>query len=304
MKTIGLDLGGTKILAAVVEEGRVLDSLRVDTPQTGFAAVVAALTAVATELLAGEHTVSAIGIGSPGPLDRERRKVVFAPNIAGMQDAPIVAELERTLRLPVVLENDANAAGYAEHRYGAAHGLYSSIYVTISTGIGGGLFLGDHVIRGAHGVTGEIGHMTMMVGGPMGGDGHTGSLESLAAGRSIARDGSYAYGVAMDAREVFKRARAGEMKALGIVDNAALFTGIGLANLVKIFDPEAFVIGGGLSHAGEFYLGRIRNAAEHYLEGGYPLPDLRMARLGHEAGVIGAAAIAAHEAQADTVKGA
>src|SRR5699024_8664404 len=116
--------------------------------------------------------------------------------------------------------------------------------------------------------------------------------------------GSYAYGVEMDARDVFERARAGELKALGIVDNAALFTGIGLANLVKIFDPEAFVIGGGLTHAGEFYLGRIRNAAEHYLEGGYPLPELRLARLGHEAGVIGAAAIAAREAQRFTPEGA
>lgn len=294
MVTLGLDLGGTKILAAIVDEGRVVDSVRVDTPQTGFADVVAALAWSARELLDRGHAVVGVGIGSPGPLDKDRRKVLFAPNIAGMQDAPLVAELERSLGMRVVLENDANAAGYAEHLYGAAKDLESSVYVTVSTGIGGGLFIGDQVIRGANGLAGEIGHMTMMVGGPMGGDGHTGSLEALAAGRSMARDASYAYGTEMGTRELFERARAGEPKALGIVDNAALFTGIGLANLVKVFDPEGFVIGGGLAEVGEFYLSRIEAAAVRYLEG-YPSPVFRTALLGGEAGVIGAAAVAAAE---------
>lgn len=294
MVTLGLDLGGTKILAAVVDDGKVLESVRVDTPQTGFPDVVAALVACARELLSRGHRVAGVGVGSPGPLDKRRREVLFAPNIAGMRNAPLVAELEAALGAKVVLENDANAAGYAEHLYGAAKDLESSVYVTVSTGIGGGLFIGKEVIRGANSMAGEIGHMTMLVGGPMGGDGHTGSLEAIAAGRSMARDASYAYGVEMDARELFRRAREGERVALGIVDNAALFTGIGLANLVKIFDPEGFVIGGGLAQVGDFYLGRVRAAAERYLEG-YPLPVFRTASLGGEAGVIGAAAVAAGE---------
>jgi glucokinase len=294
MITLGIDLGGTKIAAALVDDGRILAAERAATPQTGFSDVRDAMVALARRLLEGRDDVRAIGVGSPGPLDLATGTILFAPNIPGMDDAPIVAGLRERLDLPVVLENDANAAGYAEHLYGAARELTSSVYVTISTGIGGGLFVGERVVRGAHGVAGEIGHMTVLPGGPVGGDGHDGSLEALAAGRSIARDGSYVFGRPMETAEVFERARAGDAKALRIVDNAATFTGIGLANLVKIVDPDAFVIGGGMSQVGPFYLDRIRAAAERYLVG-WPPPVLLPARLGTEAGVIGAAAVAAHE---------
>jgi glucokinase len=301
MRTLGIDLGGTKILAAVVEDGGVIARERVATPQTGFDDVADAMAAAAQALLSRGFAVEAVGVGSPGPLDPARGRVRFAPNIAGMIDAPIVDALERRLGLPVTLENDANAAGFAEHLYGAARDLESSVFVTISTGIGGGLFLGNQVIRGANGLAGEIGHMTLLPGGPMGGDGHGGSLEAIAAGRSIARDASYAYGVDMDTPEVFERARAGESKALGIVENAATFTGIGIANLVKIFDPQGFVIGGGMSEVGAFYVDRIRAAARRYLVG-YPDPVLRNAELGTDAGVIGAAAVAAAEGVGRTVQ--
>lgn len=295
MKTLGLDLGGTKIAAAVVADGRILDRFRVDTPQSGFADVATALEHAARGLLErGHDDVTAVGVGSPGPLDYRNGTVLFAPNIAGMEDAPIVAELERRLKRTIVLENDANAAGLAEHLFGAARQLQSSLYLTISTGIGGGLFMGDSVIRGAHGLAGEVGHMTLLPGGPIGGDGLLGSLEAIAAGRSIARDASYAYGREMDTREVFDRAKQGERKALVIVDNAARFTGIGIANLQKTFDPEGFVIGGGMSQVGDFYLQRIRAASSEFLVG-YPDALIRVAELGTDAGVIGAAAVAAKE---------
>lgn len=294
MSTVGIDLGGTKILAAVVDRGQVLDRVRVDTPKTGFADVVSAMAGAARTLADRGHTISAVGVGSPGPLDHQRGRVLFAPNIAGMVDVPIVEALATELGLSVSLENDANAAGYAEHLYGAAGELHSSVYVTLSTGIGGGLFLGDQLIRGAHGQAGEIGHMTLLPGGPMGGDGHDGSLEAIAAGRSIAREGSYAYNARLSTEDVFARARAGERIALGIVDNAARFTGIGMANLVKIFDPEAFVLGGGLISAGDFYLDRVRAALTANLTG-YREPQVLLAKLGYEAGVIGAAAVAERE---------
>lgn len=301
MKTLGLDLGGTKIAAAIVEEGAILEYCRVETPGTGFEDVVEALAAAARELLGrGDHDIERVGVGSPGPLDYQRGRVIFAPNIPGMDDAPIVDALRAELDLEISLENDANAAGYAEHVYGAARDLESSIYVTISTGIGGGLFIGDTVIRGANGVAGEIGHMTVLPGGPVGGDGHSGSLEAIAAGRSIARDGSYVYGREMNTEEVFRRARDNERKALAVVDNAALFTGIGLANLVKVFDPEGFVIGGGLTRVGDFYLDRIRDSAKRFLEG-YPVPEIRVAELGTDAGVIGAAAVAARHGSDTTI---
>lgn len=294
MISLGIDLGGTKILAAVVEDGIVIDREQVDTPQTGFEDVADTMAECARTLLRRGHQVAAVGIGSPGPLDYAKGEVIFAPNIAGMINAPIVAAVSARLGVAVSLENDANAAGYAEHLYGAARGLSSSIFVTISTGIGGGLFLGDRLIRGAHGQAGEIGHMTILPGGPMGGDGHTGSLEAIAAGRSIARDASYAFGHEMDTEELFDLAIRGDRKALGIVDNAALFTGIGLANLTKIFDPEAFVVGGGVSRVGPFYLDRIQAVCARYLVG-YHSPRFVLAKLGHDAGVIGAAAVAAHD---------
>lgn len=294
MITLGIDLGGTKIAAALVEDGRILAHERVATPQTGFGDVRDAMVKVSRTLLDRGPKVEAIGVGSPGPLDLKQGTILFAPNIPGMEHAPIVADLQERLKRTVVLENDANAAGFAEHLYGAARDLESSVYVTISTGIGGGLFLGDRVVRGANGVAGEIGHVTVLPGGPVGGDGHDGSLEAIAAGRSIARDGSYVFGRSMTTAEVFELAGDGDEKALRIVDNAATFTGIGLANLVKIFDPDGFVIGGGMSQVGSFYLDRIQAAAERYLVG-WPVPPLLPAQLGTDAGVIGAAAVAAYE---------
>lgn len=291
VRSLGIDLGGTKIALAVVSAGEVLSAARIDTPQTGFRDVIAAIAAAAAQLLDGQPAVAAAGIGSPGPLDYENGSIRWAPNIVGMEDAPIVAALEEALGMSVILENDANAAGFAEHRYGSARGLPSSAYVTISTGIGGGLFIGDQVIRGAHGLGGEIGHMVLLPGGPVGGDGHLGTLESIAAGRSIGRDGSYGYGIPLDARGVFERARAGERTAAAIVDNAARFTGIGLANISKIFDPAAFVLGGGLTGAGDFYLDRVRAAYEQGMQG-YPRAEIRLASLGRDAGVVGAAAVA------------
>jgi glucokinase len=295
MKTLGLDLGGTKIAAAVVSRGRILERGRADTPQTGFEDVVASLVGVAESLLTGHHDVAAVGIGCPGPLDFERGRVRFAPNIAGLEDAPLVASLHDRLGLPVVLDNDANAAGFAEHRYGAARDLETSVYITLSTGIGGGMFVGDRVLRGANGLAGEIGHMVLLPGGPTGGDGHSGTWEAIAAGRSIARDASYVFSRPMDAEELFALAAQGDRRALAIASNAARFTGIGIANIVKVVDPHGFVLGGGVATGGDFYLGLVRSAVETALSG-YPSVLVRLAELGGDAGVIGAAAVAEAEA--------
>jgi glucokinase len=295
MIALGLDLGGTKIAGAVVRAGRMLARTRVDTPQTGFADVLEALVAAAAPLLASHGDVEVVGIGCPGPLDFERGRVRFAPNIAGLEDAPLVEALAARLGLPVVLENDANAAGYAEHRYGAARDLATSVYVTLSTGIGGGMFVGEEVLRGAHGLAGEIGHMVILPGGPTGGDGHPGTWEALSAGRAIARDASYVFSRPVTTEEAFALARAGDRRALSIIDGAARFTGLALANLVKVVDPAGFVLGGGMVSVGPFYLDRIRAALDAALEG-YPAATVRIAELGGDAGVIGAAAVAEHVA--------
>ncbi len=294
MITIGLDLGGTKIASAAVEGGEVLSRSRRATPQSGAEDVFEALAEAARELLEVHPEAAAVGVGCPGPLDFERGRVRFAPNIAGMEDAPLVDALRERLDVAVVLENDANAAGYAEHRYGAARDLTTSVYVTLSTGIGAGIFVGEQVLRGANGLAGEIGHMKLLPGGPVGGDGHTGSWEALAAGRSMARDASYVFSRAVSTSELFLLAKGGDRRALAIVDNAARFTGYGLANIVKVIDPAGFVLGGGVTSVGEFYIGRVRQALAAATEG-YPQPEVRLARLGEDAGVIGAASVAAHE---------
>jgi glucokinase len=295
MSALGIDLGGTKIAAAVVRDGQVLDRTRVDTPQTGFAAVLDALVAAAAPLLVAHPALAVAGIGCPGPLDFERGRVRFAPNIAGLEDAPLVAALTDRLGLPVVLENDANAAGYAEHRYGAARDLATSVYVTLSTGIGGGVFVGEEVLRGANGLAGEIGHMVLLPGGPTGGDGHPGTWEALAAGRAIARDASYVFSRPVSTEEAFALARGGDRRALSIIDQACRFTGLALANLVKVVDPAGFVLGGGMIAVGSFYLDRVRASLEGAVQG-YPMPIVRVAELGGDAGVIGAAAVAEHVA--------
>ncbi len=292
MKTIGLDLGGTKIAGAVVESGTILLKHLQPTPRTGGDDVLRALAEMARALLREHPEVTRVGVGSPGPIDFSVGKVLFAPNIPGMENVSITAGLKAALGLEVVLENDANAAGYAEHLYGAAVDLDTSIYVTISTGVGGGIFMGERVLHGANGIAGEVGHMTLQADGPLCGCGHYGCWEAVAAGRAIARDGSYAYGLPMRTEEVFARAEVGERRALKIIDNAARYTGIGLANLQKAFDPDGFVIGGGMSQAGSFYMDKIQAAADLYSVG-YPPVKLRLAKLGTDAGVIGAAAVAA-----------
>lgn len=291
MKTLGLDLGGTKIAAAVVEDGNILLRKQVKTPQTGLNDVVSALESIATELLTKHSDITALGIGVPGPLDFKRGRIRFAPNIVGLEDAPIVELLEKRLQKKVVLENDANAAGFAEHKYGSAKDVDSSLYVTISTGIGGGLFVNDMVIRGGNGITGEVGHMTIMPHGPLCGCGQLGCWEALASGRSIAREATFSYGEALTTQAVFEKAKVGERKALMVIDNAAYFTGVGFANLQKIFDPDVFVIGGGLSQVGDFYLDKIRAYTDRF-EFGFPPSKIRVAELGADAGVIGAAAVA------------
>jgi glucokinase len=291
MKTLGLDLGGTKIAAAVVEDGKILSKTRVDTPHDGFESVIDALERSARTLLQEHPEISAVGVGSPGPLDLRQGIIRFAPNIPNMENAPITEALSERLGRPVILENDANAAGYAEHRYGAARDLESSVFITISTGIGGGIFIGDKVVHGHTGVAGEVGHMTLLPDGALCGCGHHGCWESLASGRAVARDASFSYGEQLTTQEVFRRAQAGEARALAVIDQAAYFTGMALANLLKLLDPDGFVIGGGMAQVGAFYFERIQAAAATFTAG-FPPVVLRPAQLGTDAGVIGAAAVA------------
>lgn len=290
MTVVGLDLGGTKIAAGAFDGTRLLSQVVLPTPKEGGEKVVGALAEAArqAEEKAGVRA-EALGLGTPGPLDFREGVIRFTPNIPGLLDFPIRRLLEEATGRPVYLENDANAAALAEHHLGAARGEASSLYLTVSTGIGGGAVLGGRVLRGERGQGGEFGHTTLLPGGPLCGCGLEGCFEALAAGRALERDAAYAYQRPVDTRELFRLFQEGEPKAERLLLQAARYVGMGLASLVKAFDPGVVVVGGGLAlNAPQGYWEALLEAYHGYLKG-WEVPPLRKALLGAEAGLLGAA---------------
>ncbi|MCL5964547.1 MAG: ROK family protein [Deinococcus sp.] len=296
MSVVGVDLGGTKIAAGVLTQGKLVSEVTLPTPSEGADTVVWAMAEAARQAIAeARQEVKALGLGTPGPLDFRQGIIKFAPNIAGMNNFPVQKQLQQEVGLPVFIENDANAAALAEHHLGAARGSESSLFVTISTGIGGGFVIRNRVWRGAHGQGAEVGHLTVLPGGPVCGCGIDGCLEALAAGRALERDASYSYSKDISTPELFERFRQGEAKARRVVVQSARYVGLGLANLVKTFDPEVIVLGGGVAlHGGEVYLAEVLASYQNYLRGWTASP-VKLAELGTDAGLLGAALTAAVE---------
>lgn len=298
MSVLGIDLGGTKIAVGVVDlgAGEVLTRVEVPTeaehgPEHVLQRVVATARRAREEFEAsGSDRVSAVGIGAPGPIHFASGAVAKAPNLPGWKMVPLRDRVGEALGLPSDLDNDANVAGLAEHIFGAARDASSSIFVTVSTGIGAGLILYDRIWRGANGIAGEIGHFRPALDGPECGFGGPGCLEALAAGPAIARDASAAYGQELGTREVFERAARGESRALDVVTRAARIVGVSLASLQKVIDPEVWVLGGGVSQQERLFVEPLRAAAEEAMEGIAPI-KIRTAVLGPDAGVVGAAAL-------------
>ncbi|MCS7057486.1 MAG: ROK family protein [Meiothermus sp.] len=296
MSVVGIDLGGTKIMAGVLKEGSIHAKLTVPTPEEGGMAVVRAMAEAARSVIdASGEEVRAIGLGTPGPLDFRRGRVKFTPNIANLTDFPIVELLEEATGLRVYMENDANAAALAEHILGAARGAESSLFMTVSTGVGGGFVWGNRVLRGANGQGGEIGHVTVLPGGPSCGCGLDGCLEALATGPAMERMALASFRREMTTRELFALFQQGDSRAGRIVRQAASWVGVALASLVKCYDPEVVVLGGGVAlNAGQGYLDEVMRSYQRYMEG-WVAPPIRLARLGGEAGLLGAALTAALE---------
>ncbi|MEF2278869.1 ROK family protein [Deinococcus sp. YIM 134068] len=286
--SIGVDVGGTKIATGVLRGGELLDRHVQPTPETGWEAVLDAVAAQVRQLQAQHPDATLVGVGVPGPLNTDRTRVKFAPNIYGFLDVPLVDGLRDRLAQRVVLENDAKAAALAEAYLGAARGTESSVYVTVSTGIGAGIVLGGRLWRGRHGIAGEIGHITVMPGGPVSGAGLDGALEAVASGTAIARDASYALNREVSTAEAFALAAGGHPAARRVVNQAMRAIGIALADLQKVLDPEVFVIGGGVASVGDPFFQGVQAAADEYAAGFAPV-TLRRAQLGPDAGVIGAA---------------
>ncbi|MEV5752889.1 ROK family glucokinase [Actinoallomurus sp. NPDC052308] len=309
--TIGVDVGGTKVAAGVVDDrGRILEKVRRPTPSTSPHETARVIAEVVELLKSRFGEVEAVGLGAAGFVDESRATVLFAPNLA-WRDEPIKKKVEGEVGLPVVVENDANAIAWGEAKFGAGRGEDHMILVALGTGIGGGLILGGELYRGRFGIGAEFGHYRVVPDGRRCGCGNRGCWEQYASGnalvaeaREIARVSPALAGRLLelgDGRpegisgpEITEAAREGDSAALECFRTIARWVGQGLADLTAILDPGAFVIGGGLSEAGDLLLGPTREAFENALTGrGHrAFADIRIAELGPDAGIVGAADLA------------
>lgn len=298
---IALDLGGTKIAAAVVGgDANMRHRLQTPTPVTGGGeAIMAALIDTAQQLLALCPQARAVGVGSAGQIDHESGVVVFAnENLPGWTGMNIRARLEAALSLPVVVDNDVNVAALAEAKQGAAVGKQVVLMVTIGTGIGGALVLDGRLFRGATGVAGEIGHMPLTLNGPICSCGKRGCLEAYASGPRIAA--AYARAAELERPialpEVLQLAEAGNRIARRSFLRAGIRLGQALVGLVNALNPDAVVIGGGVLAAWDLLCASVmRQLDRSALAVAAHAVTIEPAVLGNEAGVLGAA-ILAHDA--------
>ncbi|MBB5791505.1 ROK family glucokinase [Jiangella mangrovi] len=306
--TIGVDVGGTKIAAGVVDEKGVIGArARRETPSHDPAAIVDTIIEVTKEL-AADHEVDAVGVGSAGFIDSARSRVLFAPNLA-WRDVPVRDQVADATGLPAVVENDANAAAWGEFKFGAAEDVDDMILLTIGTGVGGGLVLDGQIYRGAHGVAAEVGHMRVVPDGHLCGCGLRGCLEAYASGTALVREARAAASLPSAERlleraggdpqritgpMVTELANDGDELAIVLIAQVGRWLGEAMGSFTALFDPAVFVIGGGVSAAGDLLVGPAEEALRKHTTGAghRPEPEVRVATLGNDAGVIGAADLA------------
>ena len=286
---IGIDLGGTKIEAALATPGgRIITDVNIPTEAyKGKTQVINNIKKAVNALIRGQHAkISCLGIGVPGPILYDKGIVIEPPNLPGWKRVNLKKILEKEFKVPVHLDNDANCAALAEAYFGAGKYACHFIYITISTGIGGGIIIDRKLYRGAIGAAGEFGHMIIDSKGYTCGCGNVGCFEAQASGTAIKKRAG------MDAIAVELAARQGDKKALRVIEETAHYLAIGIANLVNIFNPEIVVLGGGVSKMRELLLVPIRRQFKKYA---LTLPSKNVkivrAKLGDKAGVLGAIAI-------------
>ncbi|GAA1987454.1 ROK family glucokinase [Isoptericola halotolerans] len=312
MHAIGVDIGGTKIAVGVVDEaGRILAKVRRDTAADDVASIDRAIADACVEL-AKEHEVGAIGLAAAGFVSPDRTSVLFAPNIA-WREYPLAQKVRDLVGLdvPVVVENDANAAGWAEFRFGAARSATDMLLLTIGTGLGGAVVVDRELVRGKWGVAAEVGHMRVVPGGHYCGCGHEGCWEQYASGTALVRDARQAAtaypdrarrlvelagGDAADITgpQITQAAQAGDALSIELLATLGRWIGEGAASVAALLDPELIVLGGGVGAAGDLLLTPVRKAYESELSalGHRPVAQIELAQQGNEAGIIGAADLA------------
>jgi glucokinase len=302
--TVAVDLGGSWIRAGVVSaEGEVADVVRAPTPQTGPEAVVEAIARLVERL---PPAPGKVGVAVPGPLSVRDGVVFEPPNLQGWKDVPLQRLLQERLGRAVVLENDANAAAVGEWWRGAGRGSRHLVYLTVSTGVGGGLILDGRLYRGATDTAGEIGHVVVDPAGPVCSCGRRGHLEGIASGPAIARwaeeqirQGRTSLLAArgpFSAREVAEAAEAGDGLAREALGRAGRYLGWAVAGLLNLLNPEVVVVGGGVAQAGRWLWDPLRQAArEASFDRPWQVARIVPAALGDRAGILGAAYVARQE---------
>ncbi len=310
MQTIGLDIGGTKILGVVTDAtGTIVAEERHESPE-GFVDIIDTAAKMAATLRGrASGDVTAIGVGIAGLVDGDG-VLRYGPNLPGVIDAPVRDSLAQRTALPVVVDNDANVAGWGEVRFGAAAGARDALLVTLGTGIGGAIVLDGAVVRGAHGFAAEIGHFTVDRAGPMCACGERGHWEAIASGSALGRMAreliATGKGAAIAARaggdpnavnghHVGDAAAAGDADALELLGRYADNVALGLSALANILDPAIIVISGGLVSMGDLLFEPLQRAFMAHIEAPEHRPAVPIvpATLGERAGAIGAAAVAA-----------
>ncbi|WP_394941081.1 ROK family glucokinase [Psychromicrobium sp. YIM B11713] len=304
---IGIDIGGTKVAAGVVDEhGAVLAEQRRRTPGRDPRAVEATIVELVSEL-GKDHQIDSVGIGAAGWMDLSGGTVLFSPHLA-WRNEPLRENLERLLRRPVMLTNDADAAAWAEWKFGKARGESRLVCITLGTGIGGAMVMDGRLERGRFGVAGEFGHQVIMPGGHRCECGNRGCWEQYASGNALGREArELARANSPVAQELLRvvdgeidsitgtvvteLAQQGDPASIELIEDIGSWLGLGLANLAAALDPGMFVVGGGLCGAGELLLTPTRRAFKRNLTGrGFrPAARIELAELGSSAGLIGAA---------------
>lgn len=310
---LAVDLGGTDLRAAVVEAtGRVAAFASTPTDAKGGPdAVIAQMVALLEQVRAEtpDADIIGLGVGAPGPLDPEAGIVVDAPTLVGWRNVPLAAILSERLGCAARLENDANAAALGEWRFGAGQGTQSMVFVTVSTGIGGGVIVDGHLLHGRRGLAGEIGHMTISERPVRCACGGVGCWEAFASGTALAREASQlaASGGASEierlagpnpitGRHVAEAARQGDGPALKLLDEEARWLGVGLANLLHLYSPERVILGGGVGSLLPTMQERIRHTIGERAMAAFRDVPVVQAALGRNAGLVGAASLMLPEA--------
>jgi glucokinase len=303
---IAVDIGGTQLRAAVCPKGetRPVKQKRISTKGKDETSLERLIGLIA-DVWPVSDRVCAIVAAAPGWVDPQLGIIYIAPNIPGWQRLPLAQILQDRFGVPVYLGNDANLAALGEWRFGAGRGHHNMIYLTISTGIGGGVIINDQMLLGAHGLAGELGHLTILPDGPMCGCGQRGHLEAIASGTAIARyvgeqlaqgvPSSLAQLTAPTGRDISEAAENGDPLAKAALARSGSYIGLAIANFLHTFNPTAIILGGGVSRSGSFLLEPLRaSVAEHVVSPEYMQGlVITTAELGDDAGLYGALALAA-----------